>query len=261
MQNYYSQVLKSQRYTPISAEQEKVLGRQIRSNDHQRAARNKLVCGSLRFVVAVAKRYLGKGISFEDLIQVGNMGLIDAANRFNPDRGYKFDSYAVWWIRRYILFELARVGRLVRVPNTTAGISVEMRKKIRELQQTLQREPTEKEIADGIGIDEKWIRVIENTNESVSLNSVMADDFTEYIDCIMYPDKPDTIDKERVSILLNKLPKTEREFIRSYYMSGCSIHLDDIGNNVGLSRERVRQIISKGLEKLRKTVKKSEVYA
>jgi RNA polymerase primary sigma factor len=260
MQNYYSTILKSPRYTPITADKEKVLGRQIRSNDHQRTARNRLVCGSLRFVVAMSKRYLGKGLSFEDLVQEGNLGLIEAANRFNPERGFKFDSYAVWWIRRYILFALARVGRIVRVPNTSAGISVEMRKKIRELQQTLQREPTEEEIATGIGIDEKWVHIIENTNNSVSLNVSIGDD-TEHIDYLKYPEEQDNIDKEHVNSLLDRLPKREREYIKTYYMSGCTIQLEDIGNSEGLSRERVRQIIEHGLEKLRRMVVKSEVYA
>jgi len=255
----YSHILKSQRYQPITADNEKELGRQIRSNDHQRTARNRLVCGSLRFVVAVAKRYIGKGLSFDDLVQVGNMGLIDAANRFDPERGFKFDSYAVWWIRRYILFELARVGRVVRVPNTTAGISIVMRKKIRELQQTLQREPTEEEIANAIGVDESWIRVIESTNDCLSLNTPIKDDTTEHIDYLQYSSKPDDIDKELIGISLGKLQKKEREFVRSYYFE--SLQLSDIGATNKLSLERVRQIIQDALDKLRKTVKKNEVYA
>src|SRR4030043_111737 len=152
---YYSTVIKSKRYAPLTADEEKELARQIKANNHAREARNRLVCGSLRFVVSVAAKYQGNGLPMEDLIQEGNSGLIKAADRFDAAKNFKFDSYAVWWIRRYILFALNEYGRAVKVPQHSGALIIKVKKATEELEQRYQREPTDDEIAKEIEVEER----------------------------------------------------------------------------------------------------------
>lgn len=257
--NPYTDIIRGPRYEPLSAAEEKLLAEKIRTNDHERESRNRLVCGNLRFAVKVAIQYQGAGLSLEDLIQEANRGLIDAAGRFDGNKNFKFISYAIWWIRRYILVAINTSGRITALPHT-GSIGTRIKYAVDSLEQKLGREPTRAEIAEALGISEQWVNTIMNTNQNISLNECGDNSETEMLDSLTYEDQEISIDEDLLSAEIDKLNQRERDVIRTYFMSGYNCNLDDIAASKGLSRERVRQIKADGIKKLKKNLKPSEVY-
>lgn len=256
---YYASQIKSKKYDPLTSEQEIALAKRIHKDPNDREARDRLVCGSLRFAVWVASGYRGSGLSMEDLVQEANKALFEAAERFDYTKNLKFDSYAVWWIRRRIITAINRLSRIVRVPQSSSAMSVSIKRATSKLTQKYHRCPTSYEIAREVKIKERWIGILENTNNAISLNETKDD--MEMIDLITYKHKETNIDKKAIRLMLERLPERERDFIVRYYLSEHTSKLEDIAKTEGISRERVRQVIYDGMRKLKKTTKKSEVYA
>ena len=248
----------------ISSEEEVELAKRIQSGDEE--ALNKLIKANLRFVVSVAKQYQNQGLTLPDLINEGNLGLIKAARRFDETRGFKFISYAVWWIRQSILSALAEQSRLVRLPLNKIGSLTKINKAYADLEQKLQRIPTMSEIATYLDINVKDVKVaLNNTLRHVSMDAPLLDgeDGTMY-DVLQSSDsiKPDTnllteslqIEIDRV---LSTISSREGDILKRYYGLG-DYHqhtLEEIGIAFDLTRERVRQIKEKALRRLKQTNK------
>ncbi len=249
----------------ISPEEEKNLAKKIKEGDKQ--ALDKLVKANLRFVINVAKNYIGYGVPFQELISAGNIGLIEAAKRFDPDRGVRFISYAIWWIKQSIFQTIQQQKDLIRIPHRTSNMAVRIDKVYLELKEKLGREPTYKEIKsklknENLEIDEKDIEnFLLMKRHSVSLDvPVDADEGTFFIDFISKhgtKDVEDNILKEElhkeVEELLSHLTKRERFIIEKRFgLYGQEpLTLREVGDLLGISRERVRQIEIKALKKIR----------
>ena len=244
----------------ITAEQEVDLAKRIQDGDQ--IALNRLVKANLRFVVSVSKQYQNQGLTLPDLINEGNLGLIKAAKRFDETRGFKFISYAVWWIRQAILSALAEQARLVRLPLNKIGSVNKINKAHAELEQKLQRPPTTAEIAEVMEISEKDVRIaLTNTTRHLSMDAPLLDgeDGTMY-DVLKSSDstRPDQglaneslqTDIKRV---LATISKREGDILKRYYgLDGYHQHtLEEIGIAFSLTRERVRQIKEKALRQLK----------
>ncbi len=244
----------------ISAEEEVELARRIKAGDEE--ALNKLVTTNLRFVVSVAKQYQNQGIGLQDLINEGNLGLIKAAQRFDETRGFKFISYAVWWIRQAILQAIADQSRIVRLPLNQVGVINKIKKETARLEQTLNRLPTTEEIAEAIDMPVyKVAEIMKMNNHPQSIDSPIApNEETRFVDVFVHDtdDKTDTnLMQESLSSeiadLLETLPENERDVLKLFYGIGTSHEytLDEIGDELDLSRERVRQIKERALKRLR----------
>ncbi len=249
----------------ISAEEEVELARRIRKGDQD--ALERLTKANLRFVVSVAKQYQNQGISLPDLINEGNIGLIKAAKRFDETRGFKFISYAVWWIRQAICQAIADQSRIVRLPLNQVGTINKIKKEIARLEQELQRAPTVEEIAEAMDLPiEKVNEILKINNHPQSMDSpVSPDDDTKFSDTFIYNVEKDTDDKlinesltsEINEILYKTLNEKEIEIIKLFFGIGVSheFTLDEIGDTVGLSRERVRQIKERAIKRLKQESK------
>lgn len=249
----------------ISAEEEVELARRIRQGDQD--ALERLTKANLRFVVSVAKQYQNQGISLPDLINEGNIGLIKAAKRFDETRGFKFISYAVWWIRQAICQAIADQSRIVRLPLNQVGTINKIKKEIARLEQELQRAPTVEEIAEAMDLPiEKVNEILKINNHPQSMDSpVSPDDDTKFSDTFIYNVEKDTDDKlinesltsEINEILYKTLNEKEIEIIKLFFGIGVSheFTLDEIGDTVGLSRERVRQIKERAIKRLKQESK------
>lgn len=244
----------------VTVEEEIVLASRIRHGDQQ--ALNELVSANLRFVVSVAKQYQNQGISLQDLINEGNTGLIKAASRFDETRGFKFISYAVWWIRQCIIQAISEQSRIVRLPLNKIGALNKIRKVKGKLEQQLERNPTDAEIAISMEIKESevtatrsnspWHLSIDATlpgQEQLTLMDVMfnSDD--------LKPDHDLMMDSLRIEIqrVLSKLTEKEQDVVKLYFgVAGYqALTLDEIALKFDLTRERVRQIKEKAIRKLR----------
>lgn len=253
----YSETLKDKKYNPISSKEEFELAIRIKAGDKK--AMNRLVCANLRFVVLVAIRYAASGIPLQDLIQEGNLGVIEAAKRFDEKKNFKFISYAVWWIRHHILNLIHDTSRVVRVPPAAAYLSVRISRAIEKLQQRYGRDPTNQEISLELHTTERWVEVLMGTNETTSLNIPVMKN-SEAIDFL--EDK--TNGEENYDYLLREVEKLrpiERGVIKEYFLSGHNTCLDDIGVKKGISRERVRQIKEMALCNMRKRIVREEALA
>ena len=239
----------------ITAEEEVELARRIKSGDDK--ALDKLVKANLRFVVSVAKQYQNQGLSLPDLINEGNLGLIKAAQRFDETRGFKFISYAVWWIRQSILQALAEQSRLVRLPLNQVGSLNKIKKATSRLEQEFERPPSVEEIARKL---DKALRI---TTRYVSMDAPIAEDEdTKFLDVFVSDDTPRTdtnlmresLNKE-IQRSLSTLTEKERDVINLYYGIGMNhgLTLDEIGAKFNLTRERVRQIKEKAIRRLKHT--------
>jgi len=247
----------------IKPDEEVLLARRIREGDQ--VALEKLTKANLRFVVSVAKQYQNQGLSLSDLINEGNLGLIKAAQRFDETRGFKFISYAVWWIRQSILQSLAEQSRIVRLPLNKVGSLNKINKAFSALEQEYEREPTADELADvlDIGVDE--VRTTLGVSaRHISMDAPFVDgEDNALIDIMENPnsDKTDqTLDhleslREEIRRSLAGLTDRQRDVINLYFGIGCdnSLSLEDIGDRFDLTRERVRQIKDKAINKLRTT--------
>jgi RNA polymerase primary sigma factor len=244
------------------------LARRIKEGDDE--ALHKLVRANLRFVVSVAKKYQGQGLTLADLINEGNYGLIKAAQRFDETRGFKFISYAVWWIRQSILQALAEQSRVVRLPLNRIGTISKIRKTSARLAQELERQPNVFELAAELDIDPEKVRdALKHTVRHLSVDAPFTeDDDNSLLDVITNEDEvaPDEfllgesvkIDVERA---LSTLHAREAEITRLYFGIGREhpLTLEEIGQRFNLTRERVRQIKEKALRKLRQKHRREEL--
>ncbi|MCQ2286590.1 MAG: RNA polymerase sigma factor RpoD/SigA [Bacteroidales bacterium] len=249
----------------ISAEEEVELARRIKSGDQN--ALERLTKANLRFVVSVAKQYQNQGISLPDLINEGNIGLIKAAKRFDETRGFKFISYAVWWIRQAICQAIADQSRIVRLPLNQVGTINKIKKEIAHLEQMYQRTPTNEEIAEAMDLPlDKVNEILKINNHPQSMDSPVApDDDTKFSDIFVYNNEKDTdenlisesLSSEINDILQKALNEKEGEIVKLFYGIGVNheFTLDEIGDTVGLSRERVRQIKERALKRLKQEAK------
>jgi RNA polymerase primary sigma factor len=249
-------------YRLLSRAEEAELAVRIHAGDQD--ALNALVCGNLRFVVSVAKKYRHQGVSFGDLIDEGNFGLMQAARRFDETRGIKFISYAVWWVRQAIVEALADQSRIVRVPLGRLGALYQMDKQVSALAQELGRTPTNSEVAAGMNAAEGDIAdTVRLARGYVSLDAPAADDTdTSLLDLIAddsvdAPDEPvqTAARTDAVQRALSMLPPREAKVIRMYFglTEGEPATLEEIGALFGVTRERVRQIRDRALSRLRKS--------
>ncbi len=248
----------------ISAEEEVELARRIRAGDEE--ALMKLTTTNLRFVVSIAKKYQNQGISLPDLINEGNVGLIKAARRFDETRGFKFISYAVWWIRQAILTAIADQSRVVRLPLNQVGTINKIKKEIARLEQTNQRLPTLEEISDAVDMpDYKVAELLKMNSYTQSIDSpISQNEDTKFIDTFIFENADDTdmhlmhesLSKE-LEMALSTLPEKEQQVLRLFYgiKSNHEYTLDEIGDCCNLSRERVRQIKERAIKRLRQDAK------
>ena len=246
--------------TPLlTAQQEVAIARRVRAGDAE--AMEELVKRNLRFVISVAKKYQNRGLPLIDLIGEGNVGLLTAARKFDPDQGVKFISYAVWWIRQAILSSLARQGRTVRVPlNRTADLSRIIRAS-EALRQELRREPAPEEIAHATGLALDIVQALAALNTAdVRLDAPLdADGDRSLIDRFMAggqdaeADAMDHFLAEEIDHALGTLPPRDAKVLRLYFgLDGGREHtLEEIGSMLGVTRERVRQLRDRALRRLR----------
>jgi RNA polymerase primary sigma factor len=247
--------------TPLlTGQQEVAIAKRVRAGDQE--AMQELVKRNLRFVISVAKKYQNRGMALTDLIGEGNVGLMTAARKFDPDQGVKFISYAVWWIRQSILASLARQGRTVRVPlNRTADLSRIVRS-AETLRQDLRREPTPEEIATATGLAVDVVQSLAALNTSeVRLDAPLdPEGDRSLIERFIADDQGDTetqvMDKflsEEIEHALRTLPPRDAKVLRLYFgLDGGREHtLEEIGGMLGVTRERVRQLRDRALKRLR----------
>jgi len=243
----------------ISVEEEVEFARRIRANDN--VALNKLVKANLRFVVSVAKQYQNQGLSLPDLINEGNLGLIKAARKFDETRGFKFISYAVWWIRQSILQALAEQACIVRLPLNQVGSLNRIKKAKAEFEQEHHRAPNIKELAEMLDIPEKKLKESLNVrSRHVSVDAPFTtDDESNLLDVIENTDSPFADSKlideslsDEIDRALTTLTMREKEIVKSFYgIQQAEMSLEEIGDKFGLTRERVRQIKEKAVRRLR----------
>ncbi len=243
----------------ITADQEVELARRIRQGD--RKALEKLTRANLRFVVSVAKQYQNQGLSLPDLINEGNMGLIKAAEKFDETRGFKFISYAVWWIRQSILQALAEQSRLVRLPLNQVGQLNRINRALSRFEQENERTPSTEELAEMIDEEPNRIDdVMQMTGRHLSMDAPFSEgEENNLLDIIPTDDNTGAekiLDSESLATeirrTLQQLPEREREIIQLYYgIDRPETTLEEIGVRLGLSRERVRQLKEKTIKKLR----------
>lgn len=260
LDRYFDEISKESLLKP---DEEIALAKKVRSGDE--SALEEMTLANLRFVVSIAKRYQNQGLSLGDLINEGNLGLIKAAKRFDETRGFKFISYAVWWIRQSILQALAEQSRVVRLPLNRVGVMNKVNRTLGDLEQKYEREPTAEEVAevlemtsvdvsDTIQMSSRHLSVDApfSGNDENSLLDVLRDDgsYSE-------PDSPliEESLKMEVDKVLSSLSEREAEVIRLYFglVNERSMTLEEIGDRFKLTRERVRQIKEKSIRKLRHT--------
>jgi len=247
-------------YSPLAPEEEVELARQIRKSNAR--ALDKLVKANLRFVISVAKEYQGQGLPLQDLISEGNLGLIKAAQRFDETRGFKFISYAVWWIRQSILQALAEQSRVVRLPLNRVGAINKVGRALEELEKKYGREPSMEEIADKMEMTAYEVAdVLKTSARHLSLDEPFKEDegnsLLDILESDRYAPPDDTLMQESLQVEIDKVLSTlkprEAEIIRLYFgLDGDRpLTLEEIGEHFKLTRERVRQIKEKALRRLR----------
>ncbi|MEI6123230.1 MAG: RNA polymerase sigma factor RpoD/SigA [Bacteroidota bacterium] len=248
----------------ISPEEEVVLAQRIKQGDQ--TALDKLTKANLRFVVSVAKQYQNQGLSLPDLINEGNVGLIKAAQRFDETKGFKFISYAVWWIRQSVLQAIAEQARIVRLPLNKLGTLNKINKAYSIFEQKYQREPNPEEIAEILNVSITEIKdSMKNSGKHVSMDApLVQDEETTMLDMIRSEQihDPETgllLDSLRTEIerVIATLTTREAEILRFFYGLGehSPLTLDEIANKFDLTRERVRQIKEKSIRRLKQSTR------
>lgn len=245
----------------IGPEEEVKLAALIKHGDQK--ALDRLTKANLRFVVSVAKQYQNQGLSLPDLINEGNLGLIKAAQRFDETRGFKFISYAVWWIRQSILQALAEQSRIVRLPLNKVGLTNRINKAFQQLEQEYEREPSAEELADLLDIDSEEIAAtLGVAARHVSMDTPLSDGEDSTLVDVMENPNADSVDmkiahyeslKKEIERSLHTLTERQQDVIRFFFGIGSNnpMSLEDIGERFNLTRERVRQIKDKAITKLR----------
>ena len=248
------------RHPLLTPEEEDSLARRARAGE--REALEALIRANLRFVVSVAKRYQNRGLAFGDLIQEGNVGLVTAAKKFDPDQGVKFISYAVWWIRQAILAALARQSRSVRLPLNRATELARVLRVTEELKQSLGRDPTSKEIGQVAELDPTVVELLQSLNVTeVRLDAPIGDaEDGKLIERFLVDDSDvageveQRLLKEQIAVALAGIRPRDARVLRLYYgLQGESEHtLEQIGQILGVTRERVRQLRDRALLDIRR---------
>ena len=243
----------------ITVEEEVELAQRIRKGDQR--ALEKLTRANLRFVVSVAKQYQNQGLSLPDLINEGNLGLIKAAEKFDETRGFKFISYAVWWIRQSILQALAEQSRIVRLPLNQVGSLNKINKAFSRFEQEHERRPSPEELAETLDLPaEKVADTLRVSGRHISVDAPFVEgEDNSLLDVLVNDDSPvadKTLINESLSTeverALDTLTERERDIIRLFFGINCQeMTLEEIGEKFGLTRERVRQIKEKAIRRLR----------
>ncbi len=248
----------------ITPEEEVILARKIKKGDKEALA--KLVKANLRFVVSVAKQYQNQGMSLPDLINEGNLGLIKAAQRFDETRGFKFISYAVWWIRQAILQSLAEQARIVRLPVNKIGSINKINRVFARLEQEFEREPSSQEVADVLQLAPEEVKeVLKSNGRTVSMDAPISSEEDNNMYDIMQSDDNPSPDKGlineslayEIERALSTLSPRESKVIKLYFGINMKhpLTLEEIGEELGLTRERVRQIKEKALKRIQYTTR------
>ena len=243
----------------ISTDEEVELAQKIHKGD--RRALDKLTRANLRFVVSVAKQYQNQGLALNDLIDEGNLGLIKAAQKFDETRGFKFISYAVWWIRQSILQAISEQSRIVRMPLNQVGFQSKLAKAVVNFEQANECRPSVQELADILETDEGKVREALGTNgKKVSVDAPFQDDDSNSLIDIMTDEDAPTTDNnmERESLskdleaALSTLSEREQQVLKMLFGIGCNeMTAEEVANSLSLTRERVRQIKERALRRLR----------
>ena len=254
-------LLEISKYDLITAEEEVELAARIRKGDQN--ALQRLTKANLRFVISVSKQYQNQGLSLSDLINEGNLGLIKAAQRFDEKRGFKFISYAVWWIRQSILQAIAEHARIVRLPLNKIGTINKINKTFSSLEQEFERTPSVSEVAATLEVSEKEVKKAQHiSGRHVSMDAPLGTDsendmyevFASDDSAIAHED--DLLEgslNDEIGRILDTLAPREADIIKLYFGIGQSypLTLEEIGDKFDLTRERVRQLKEKGLRKLK----------
>jgi RNA polymerase primary sigma factor len=260
LEKYLHDIGKEELITP---EEEVELAKRIKMGDQE--ALEKLTKANLRFVVSVAKQYQHQGLSLPDLINEGNLGLIKAAKKFDETKGFKFISYAVWWIRQCILQALAEQSRIVRLPLNKIGALNKINRAFSQLEQEHEREPSPEEVAAILELPEgKVAGTLELSGRHLSVDAPFQDgEENSLLDVLPSQDTPTTDNKlieeslaKEIERTLSTLPEKESSVIRAFYGIGTKpMSLEEIGATIGISRERTRQIKEKAIKHLRQKSK------
>lgn len=260
MNRYMKEVAKEEM---ITADEEAELAMRIQRHDeHSHEAVNKLVRANLRFVISVAKQYQDLGLPLIDLINEGNLGMIRAAQGFDGSRGFKFITYAVWWIRQSILKALGDQGRIVRLPQNQVGNVTKLKNARDRFEQIHQRQPSPEELADELDMDlDKVIDIIQIDKGEISVDKTFEEGETNTLLDVMTDDEAPEVDhrlineslSDEISVAMNCLNERERfVLVHTFGLGGQpEMSLDEIGAAIDLSRERVRQIREKAIRQLR----------
>ena len=260
MNRYMKEVAKEEM---ITADEEAELAMRIQRHDeHSHEAVDKLVRANLRFVISVAKQYQDLGLPLIDLINEGNLGMIRAAQGFDGSRGFKFITYAVWWIRQSILKALGDQGRIVRLPQNQVGNVTKLKNARDRFEQIYQRQPSPEELADELDMDlDKVIDIIQSDKGEISVDKTFEEGETNTLLDVMTDDDAPEVDhrlideslSDEISVAMNCLNERERfVLVHTFGLGGQpEMSLDEIGAAIDLSRERVRQIREKAIRQLR----------
>jgi len=254
----------------LTAEEELKIALKVKRGD--KAARAKMIQSNLRFVISIAKRYSNLGVSMMDLIEEGNMGLMKAVEKFNPKRGYRFSTYAAWWIRQYISRAIANQGKTVRMPVYIIELLMRFKKTTEHLTNSLKRKPRSSEIAKRMRIPIKRVKQLNKMVSGISsLNAPVGDEgSTEFLDLIEDVNMTSAVDElsnfltqERIKGLLEKMSKREKKILtlRFGLKDGVPHTLRDTAKNFGITRERVRQIESAAMKKMKEFIEIQEKEA
>ena len=266
LEKYLSEIGKEEL---LSSDEEVELAQRIRKGDQQ--ALERLTKSNLRFVVSVAKQYQNQGLALPDLINEGNMGLIKAAEKFDETRGFKFISYAVWWIRQSILQAIAEQSRIVRLPLNQVGSMNKINKMLSKFEQENERRPSIDEISEQIDLPEDKIdAAMQISGRHVSVDAPFVDGEDNSLLDVLVNDNAPMADRElvkeslqaEITNALRMLNERERNIIRAFYGIGePELTLEEIGHKYGLTRERVRQIKEKAIRRLRGNTKNNVLKA
>ena len=254
-------LLEISKYDLITAEEEVELAGRIREGDQ--VALQRLTKANLRFVISVSKQYQNQGLSLSDLINEGNLGLIKAAQRFDEKRGFKFISYAVWWIRQSILQAIAEHARIVRLPLNKIGTINKINKTFSALEQEFERAPSISEVAENLEVSEKEVKKAQHiSGRHVSMDAPLGTDSENDMYAVVSNKEAETSPEDNllegslndeIGRILETLAPREADIIKLYFGIGQTypLTLEEIGDKFDLTRERVRQLKEKGLRKLK----------
>lgn len=263
LNNYLKDIAKIKMLTP---EQEKEIAKKAKEGDSQ--AREKLINSNLRFVVSVAKQYQGQGLDLMDLIQAGNYGMIKAAEKFDVDKGFRFISYAVWWIRQAITQSLSDLSRTIRLPLSQIHSASKIKKAIATFESLNERKPSEEELEKLVDLPiEKIDKFLNVEAKIISVDTPFPEEEGTYLDIIPNTNIERTdgeiLKNSRLDIInkyLDKLPEREHDILLMYFGIGCEVQtLESIGEKFGITYERTRQLRDKALKTLKKTTLYKEI--